>query len=76
MVEHDASVMRGDGMWAGIGAVQGLHNPILAAHQLALESTMPMSCGRVRPMYVFVLVGIVVWVSCGDNMFMIMCCSP
>lgn len=51
VVENDASVMRGDGLWAAVGAVQGLANPILAAHRLALDSLQPMPLGRVRPMY-------------------------
>lgn len=51
IVETDASVMRGDGLWAAVGAVQGLANPILAAHCLAMDSLKPMPLGRVRPMY-------------------------
>lgn len=53
-VENDASVMRGDGLWAGVGAVQGISNPITAAHRLALDSLLPMQLGRVRPMYALV----------------------
>lgn len=52
IVENDASVHQGDGLWAGVGAVQGIANPILAAQRLALDSTQPMELGRVRPMYV------------------------
>ena len=49
-VECDASVMDGeDGVFGSIAAAPGIKNPCAAATRLAMDSKLPLSHGRVRP---------------------------
>jgi taspase (threonine aspartase 1) len=49
-VECDASVMDGGGAFGAVAAAPGIRNPVDAAALLAEESSLPLSCGRVRPL--------------------------
>lgn len=52
MVECDAGFMNGNGYFGGVGAVQGVRNPILIARKIAdMQKDKPiLSCGRIPPM--------------------------
>ncbi|KAK9462418.1 nucleophile aminohydrolase [Lipomyces oligophaga] len=49
-VECDAGVCSGTGRGAGIGALNGVRNPILVAEKLLSESFETLSLGRVSPL--------------------------
>ena len=52
-VECDASLMTGQqGTFGAVGAVKGIKNPVLTAHQMVVEAEQGLlSIGRIPPMY-------------------------